>query len=67
MHRVDPEGVVLRWREAIQQRKYRVSSPLALWHIDGNHKLIRYACMVLYRITVRQACFNWENIDIYDI
>ena len=42
MHRVDPEGVVLRWREAIQRRKYRVSSPLALWHIDGNHKLIRY-------------------------
>ena len=42
MHRVDPEGVVLRWREAIQRRKYTVSSPLALWHIDGNHKLIRY-------------------------
>lgn len=42
MHRVDPEDVVLRWREAIQRRKYRVSSPLALWHIDGNHKLIRY-------------------------
>ena len=41
MHRVDPEGVVLRWRETIQRRKYRVSSPLALWHIDGNHKLIR--------------------------
>ena len=42
MHRVDPEGVTLRWREAIQRRKYRVSRPLALWHIDGNHKLIRY-------------------------
>ena len=42
MHRVDPEGVTLRWRETIQRRKYRVSSPLALWHIDGNHKLIRY-------------------------
>ena len=35
MHRVDPEGVTLLWREAIQRRKYRVSSPLALWHIDG--------------------------------
>ena len=42
MHKVDPEGVILRWRECIQQRQYRVSGPLALWHIDGNHKLIRY-------------------------
>ena len=46
MHRVDPEGVTLRWREAIQRRKYRVSSPLALWHIDGNHKLIRYITLL---------------------
>ena len=42
MHKVDPEGVILRWRECIQRRQYRVSGPLALWHIDGNHKLIRY-------------------------
>ena len=42
MHKVDPDGVVERWRETIQHRKYTVSSPLALWHIDGNHKLIRY-------------------------
>ena len=25
----------------INCRSYSVSSPLALWHIDGNHKLIR--------------------------
>ena len=47
MHRVDPQGVVLRWREAVQRRKYRVSSPLALWHIDGNHKLIRYFIIII--------------------
>ena len=46
MHRVDPQGV-LQWREAVQRRKYRVSSPLALWHIDGNHKLIRYVIIII--------------------
>ena len=47
MHAVDPEGVALRWRQAIQRRKYRVAGPLALWHIDGNHKLIRYVYIIL--------------------
>ena len=41
LHRVDPDGSVLRWASTIQRRKYKVPSPLALWHIDGNHKLIR--------------------------
>ena len=41
LHRIDPDGSVLRWASTIQRRKYRVSSPLALWHIDENHKLIR--------------------------
>lgn len=42
LHRVDPDGVALRWASTVQRRKYTVASPLALWHIDGNHKLIRY-------------------------
>lgn len=41
LHRVDPDGSVLRWASTIQRRKYTVFSPLSLWHIDGNHKLIR--------------------------
>lgn len=43
LHRVDPEGVVIRWTSAVQRRKYSVASPLSLWHVDGNHKLIRCA------------------------
>lgn len=50
LHRVDPEGVGIRWSSAVQRRKYAVFSPLSLWHLDGNHKLIRYeqvyACMI---------------------
>ena len=39
--RVDPGGVALRRLSSINRRKYKVNGPLALWHIDGNHKLIR--------------------------
>ena len=43
MRRVNPEGVLLRVLElrTVRRRRYQVSGPLALWHIDGNHKLIR--------------------------
>ena len=43
MRRVDPEGTLLRALElsVIQRQTYQVRSPLALWHIDGNHKLVR--------------------------
>ena len=40
LRRVDPVGIMSRWICAIQ-RTYSVSGPNALWHIDGNHKLIR--------------------------
>jgi len=42
MHRTDPNGSVVRWATTIQRRRYNVAGPLSLWHIDGNHKLIRY-------------------------
>ena len=41
MQRIDPQGVAVRWLRLTPRRQYRVSGPLALWHIDGNHKLIR--------------------------
>ncbi len=41
LQRCDPLGSALRWFASIHRRSYNVSSPLALWHIDGNHKLIR--------------------------
>ena len=39
---LDPIGTALRWRSAIYRRKYSVPTPNALWHIDSNHKLIRW-------------------------
>ena len=48
MRRVNPEGVLLRALElrTVQRRRYQVRGPLALWHIDGNHKLIRYSTFI---------------------
>ena len=40
--RTDPAGMMDRWAQTVRRRKYQVHSPLSLWHIDGNHKLIRY-------------------------
>ena len=41
LRRVDPLGVMSRWIRSIHRRTYSVAGPNALWHIDGNHKLIR--------------------------
>ena len=47
MKRSDPEGVLLRSLQLtpISRRVDNVISPLALWHLDGHHKLIRYVFM----------------------
>lgn len=41
LRRTDPEGVLMRQRLGIRRRQYNVTFPLELWHINGNHKLIR--------------------------
>lgn len=48
LRRVNPEGIFVRSLQLtlVRRRKYAVKGPLALWHVDGNHKLIRYVLMV---------------------
>ena len=43
---VDTCGSVMRRLKSIHRCDYCVSGPLALWHIDGNHKLIMYIVQV---------------------
>ncbi|KAA0701569.1 hypothetical protein E1301_Tti022984 [Triplophysa tibetana] len=45
---VDPVGTVLRSLDLqlTQRRPYSVPGPLSLWHIDGNHKLVRWRIVV---------------------
>lgn len=61
MQKEDPEGTVTRWMTTVQRRAYSVSGPNALWHIDGNHKLIRYEINIHITTAVSDlsylACF----------
>ncbi|XP_048064108.1 uncharacterized protein LOC125278820 [Megalobrama amblycephala] len=43
LRRVDPEGMELRrlHLKTSRRRRYSVPAPNSVWHIDGNHKLIR--------------------------
>jgi len=38
---VDPVNTAMRWAGPIHRRRYSVAAPNSLWHIDGNHKLVR--------------------------
>ena len=46
LRKLDLLGKTLRWRSAVYRRKYSVPCPNALWHIDGNHKLVHYRMVV---------------------
>ena len=46
MHVSDPKGTVVHFADCIQRRRYHVPGPQSLWHIDGNHKLIRWRIVV---------------------
>ncbi|MEQ2186507.1 hypothetical protein GOODEAATRI_029239 [Goodea atripinnis] len=49
MRRLDPRGVLMRTLQLNprRRRRYSVPEPNSLWHIDGNHKLIRW-CIVVH-------------------
>ena len=45
----DPRGLAERREQItyrIERRKYDITAPHMLWHIDGNHKLIRYKLVI---------------------
>ena len=46
LHRVDPINTALRRSIAIRRRVYSVDGPNSLWHIDGNHKLIKWRFVI---------------------
>ncbi|KAH7919858.1 hypothetical protein BV22DRAFT_967275, partial [Leucogyrophana mollusca] len=46
LRHVDRLGRRLRERQVIRRRKYRVTRPNALWHLDGHHKLIRWGFVI---------------------
>lgn len=57
IHRVDPINTALRRSVAIRRRVYHCEGPNAVWHLDGNHKLIKWrfvihGCIDAYSRTV---------------
>ena len=57
--RVDPLGIQARRCRTVHRRVYNVSRPLALWHLDGNHKLIRW------RFIVHGCVDGYTRIPVY--
>ena len=50
IHAVDPEGVEQRKQKPIKRRVYQSPFPNYVWHIDGNHKMIRWRLVVHHGI-----------------
>ena len=46
IHRVDPVNTALRQSITIRRRRYHSDGPNAVWHIDGNHKMIRWHLII---------------------
>ena len=47
IHRVDMNGVISRRRGRLHRRVYNVQGPNHLWHIDTNHKLVRWSFVIV--------------------
>ena len=47
IHRVDPVNTAARRSVTIRRRVYYADGPNARWHVDGNHKLIKWRFVVL--------------------
>lgn len=50
LQRIDTFGILNRWSNIIPRRIYSVAGPNCLWHIDGNHKLIRWKFIIHWGI-----------------
>ncbi|KAL6459658.1 hypothetical protein MHYP_G00314170 [Metynnis hypsauchen] len=61
LRRVDPEGSRIRALSApmVRRRQYSVPFPNAMWHIDGNHKLIRW------RIVIHGGIDGFSRLIVY--
>ena len=69
LHRVDGKGIAQRKRGRLQRRVYHVQGPNHLWHIDTNHKLIRWNLVIIggidgfSRLPVMLKCTDNNKAD----
>jgi transposase len=64
LHKVDGKGVQERKKGRLHRRVYNVQGPNHLWHVDTNHKLIRWKFVIVggvdgfSRLPVMLRCTN---------
>ena len=46
LHRVDPDGVPERRRSRLRHRVYDCPCPNYVWHLNGNHKLVKWRFVI---------------------
>ncbi len=69
IHRVDSQGVANRRKRRLQRRVYNVKGPNHLWHVDTNHKLVRWNFVIVggidgfSRLPVMLVCTNNNKAD----
>ena len=69
IHRVDECGVQERKKGRLHRRVYNVKGPNRLWHVDTNHKLVRWNFIIVggidgfSRLPVMLDCTNNNKAD----
>ncbi len=72
IHVVNPEGVEERKQKPIKRRVYTNPFPNYLWHVDGNHKLVRWRFVIHHgidgfsRMVVFARCSS-NNQTVYSL
>ncbi|CAH3168206.1 unnamed protein product [Porites evermanni] len=56
---LDPIGASLRWRDFTSRVKYNVPGPNSLWHLDGNHKPMRW------RLVIHGGIDGYSRLAVY--
>ena len=59
IHRVDPLNTALRRTTTVRRCVYHVEGPNTVWHLDGNHKLIRW------RLVIHGAVDGYSRMIVY--
>ena len=64
--RFDPDGCHMQWSLIIRRKKYNVSVPNSLWHIDSDHSLIRWGFCASGGIKTAVSLFE-QALEIYGV
>lgn len=71
IHRMDERGVCERQAGRLHRRVYNVTGPNHLWHIDTNHKLVRWRFIIVggidgfSRLVMFLRCTDNNTADTY--